>query len=173
MDWADQQKPPRGYVSGPAKVRIAESGRARVGLEVSRETEGSRFVQTIRLAAGDAGNRIEIANAIDWKIGETALKAAFPLTAVPILATYSWDIGTRQRANNMERQFEVGSDQWIDLTDQSGAFGVTILTDAKTGSDKPDSHTLRLTLIYTPGISDNSRRYSYMASNDWGHHEFV
>src|SRR6185436_15135346 len=26
MDWADQQKAPRAYVSGPAKVRIVENG---------------------------------------------------------------------------------------------------------------------------------------------------
>jgi hypothetical protein len=32
----------------------------------------------------------------------------------------------------------------------SGTFGATILTDAKNGSDKPDDHTLRLTLIRTP-----------------------
>ncbi len=50
-----------------------------------------------------------------------------------------------------ERQFEVASHQWIDLTDQSGAYGATILTDVKNGSDKPDDHTIRLTLIRTPG----------------------
>src|SRR5205814_2159131 len=58
MDWADQQKPPRGYVQGPAKVRIVENGPVRVALEVSRQGEDSNFVQTIRLSAGDAGNRV-------------------------------------------------------------------------------------------------------------------
>ena len=60
IDWTDQQKPPRSYVSGPAKIRISENGPVRVALEVSRETEGSKFVQTIRLSAGDAGNRVEL-----------------------------------------------------------------------------------------------------------------
>ena len=43
MDWADQQKPPRAHVSGPAKIRIVENGPVRVAIEVVRETEGSEF----------------------------------------------------------------------------------------------------------------------------------
>jgi alpha-mannosidase len=170
MDWADQQKPPRGYVSGKPQIRVVENGPARVAVEVSRETEGSKFVQTIRLATGDAGNRVEFSNAIDWKIGETALKAVFPLAAENPLATYNWDVGTVQRHNDEERQFEVASHQWVDLTDKSGAYGVTILTDCKNGSDKPDDHTLRLTLVYSPGVRTS---YTYQSSNDWGHHQFV
>ena len=170
MDWADQKQPPRGYVAGPARVRIAERGPARVALEVARETEGSRFVQTVRLAGGDAGNRIEIASAIDWKIAETALKATFPLTAANPMATYNWEIGTIERGNNDSTKYEVPSHQWIDLTDRSGAYGVTLLTGHKYGSDKPDDRTLRLTLIYTPGISGS---YEDQGTQDWGHHEIV
>ncbi len=171
MDWADQQKPPRGYVSGPAAFRIVENGPARVALEVTRETEGSRFVQTIRLAVGDAGNRIEIDNAIDWKTEAAALKATFPLTASNKLATYNWEVGPIERTTNDEKKFEVASHQWLDLSDANG--GVTVLTDSKYGSDKPDDHTLRLTLLYTPGLGANGRAYSDQASQDWGHHEFV
>jgi alpha-mannosidase len=151
MDWEDQKKPPRAFVTGPANIRTIENGAARIAVEISRETEGSKFVQTIRLSSGDAGNRVEILNSIDWKIGETALKATFPLTASNPEATYNWDIGTIKRGNNDERKFEVASHQWIDLTDKSGQFGTTILTDCKNGSDKPDDQ----------------------ASNDWGHHEFI
>jgi len=57
MDFDQEQAAPRDYVSGPASVRIVENGPARVAIEVSRETEGSKFVQTVRLSAGDAGNR--------------------------------------------------------------------------------------------------------------------
>ncbi len=173
MDWTDQQKPPRGYISGPAKIRITENGPVRVALEVAREAEGSRFLQTIRLSAGDAGHRVEFANVVDWKIGETALKATFPLTASNPEATYNWDIGTVQRGNNDPKKYEVPSHQWFDLTDKSGAFGVTVLSDCKYGSDKPDDSTLRLTLLYSPGISDGGKAYSDQATQDWGHHEFV
>ncbi len=41
----------------------------------------------------------------------------------------------------IERQFEVVSHRWIDLTDKSGSFGATILTDCKNGSDKPMTTT--------------------------------
>jgi alpha-mannosidase len=174
MDWDDQQKPPRAYVSGPAQIRVVETGPVRVAVEITRETEDSKYVQTISLAAGDAGNRVEFANAIDWKTKEAALKATFPLTASNPLATYNWGLGTIQRANSDEAKFEVASHQWFDLTDKSGAYGVTVLSDCKTGSDKPDDQTLRLTLLYTPGVGGgNARNYIDQTTQDWGHHEFV
>jgi alpha-mannosidase len=174
MDWADRQKPPRAYVQGPAKIRIVEDGPVRVALEVAREGEGSRFVQTIRLAAGDAGGRVELSNAIDWKTGEASLKASFPLTAGNPEATYNWGIGTIRRGNNDPKKFEVPSHQWFDLTDASGSHGVTVLSDGKNGSDKPDDNTLRLTLLYTPGLGEgNGLHYNDQTTQDWGHHEFV
>ena len=33
MDWSDQQKPPRAYVSGPAKIRVVERGPVRAAIE--------------------------------------------------------------------------------------------------------------------------------------------
>jgi alpha-mannosidase len=173
MDWADQQKPPRGYVSGPAQIRIVENGPVRVALAVTRQSEGSTFTQIIRLSAGDAGNRVEFANSIDWKSSSAALKATFPLTASNPVATYNWDVATIERTNNDPKKFEVPSHQFIDLTDRSGAYGVTVLTDCKNGSDKPADNLLRLTLIYTPGISPGGRGYSDQATQDWGHHQFL
>ncbi len=171
MDWADQEKEPRGFVGGPASFEVVEDGAVRVAVQVTREYEGSHFVQTIRLAAGDAGNRIEIDNAIDWKTEAAALKATFPLIISNPLATYNWEVGTIQRGNNDEKKFEVASHEWFDLSDSHG--GVTILSDSKYGSDKPDDHTLRLTLLYTPGLGANGRAYSDQASQDWGHHDFI
>src|SRR5262249_10485412 len=56
MDFDDEQRPPRSFVSGDPRIRITESGPVRVSIEVERETEGSKFVQRISLSAGDAGN---------------------------------------------------------------------------------------------------------------------
>jgi alpha-mannosidase len=174
MDWADQQKPPRAFVGGAVKIRIVERGTVRVALEVERTTEGSRFIQTIRLSAGDAGNRVEFGNVIDWKTEAAALKATFKLTASNPKATYNWDVGTIERGNNDERKFEVPSHQWFDLTALDGSYGVTVLSDCKYGSDKPDDNTLRLTLLYTPGLgAGNGRDYHDQTTQDWGHHEFV
>jgi alpha-mannosidase len=173
MDWADQQKPARNYVQGPAKVTVAENGPVRVAVRVEREAEGSKFVETIRLSAGDAGNRVEFADAIDWRSKEAALKAVFPLSAANPEATYNWGVGTIKRGNNDPKKFEVAAHNWFDLTDKSGTNGVTILSGSKTGSDKPDDRTLRLTLIYTPGISEGAYEFADQASQDWGHHEFI
>lgn len=173
MDWEDQTRPPRAYVSGPAKIKILETGPARVALEITREAEGSKFQQIIRLATGEAGQRIEFYNLVDWHTAEAHLKAVFPLAAKNKLATYNWDIGTVQRPNNSEKQFEVPSHQWIDLTDNSRSFGVTILTDCKLGSDKPDDGTIRLTLVRTPGISKGWEPYGDQSSQDWGRHEIL
>jgi alpha-mannosidase len=170
MDWDQEQAPPEAYVGGPAKIRIVEHGPARVALEVTRETAGSRFIQTIRLSAGDAGKRVEFANVIDWDTRESNLKATFPLTASNRMATYNWDIGTIERPTAQPKKFEVPSHQWIDLTDMSGTYGATILTDCKNGSDKPTDNTIRLTLIRTPGVAGG---YPDQATQDIGHHEFI
>jgi alpha-mannosidase len=170
MDFEDEQKPPRAFVAGPVKIRIAENGPARVAVEVERGTEDSKFTQTISLSAGDAGNRVEFRNLIDWKTKQANLKATFPLAATNKLATYNWDIGTVQRPNAEERQFEVASHQWIDLTDQSGRYGATILTDCKNGSDKPDDKTVRLTLVRTPGTRGG---YADQGTQDLGRHEIL
>jgi alpha-mannosidase len=170
MDWDQEQATPKAYVSGPAKIRVVESGPVRVAVEVSRETAGSRFVQTIRLSAGDAGKRVEFGNVIDWNTPESNLKATFSLAAFNRMATYNWDIGTIDRATAEPKKFEVPSHQWIDLTDMSGSFGATILTDCKNGSDKPNDNTIRLTLIRTPGTRGG---YADQGTQDIGHHEFI
>jgi alpha-mannosidase len=170
MDFEDETRAPRTLIGGPAKIRVVENGPVRVAVEVTREGEGSKFVQTVRLSAGDAGNRVEFGNVIDWHSTDGTLKAVFPLSASNKLATYNWDIGTIQRSNAEERQFEVASHQWIDLTDGSGSYGATVLTDDKNASDKFSDNTLRLTLIRTPGTRGG---YTDQGSQDLGHHEFV
>ena len=175
MDFDQEQAAPRAFVGGKATVRVVENGPVRVAVEVTRETEGSKFVQTVRLSAGDAGNRVEFGESIDWKDTAANLKAVFQLTASNKLATYNWEIGNVQRPNAFDRQFEVASHHWIDLTNTDGAYGATILTDVKNGSDKRDDNTIRLTLIRTPGYLPTAKNHNYsdQANQDWGHHEIV
>ena len=170
MDWDQEQAAPKAYVGGPARIRVVENGPVRVAVEVTREAAGSKFVQTISLSLGDAGKRVEFANVVDWNTKESNLKATFPLTASSEMATYNWDIGTIERPTAEPKKFEVPSHQWIDLTDAGGEFGATILTDCKNGSDKPNDHTIRLTLIRTPGTRGG---YADQGTQDIGHHEFI
>ncbi|MBZ2175071.1 discoidin domain-containing protein [Schnuerera sp. xch1] len=144
---------PREYVSGPVEVEIVEDGPARVALKVIRETAESTFTQTIRLSAGDDAQRIDVDNNVDWKTKASLLKAAFPLNVSNPNATYDLGLGTIQRGNNTENLYEVPAQQWADITDISGEYGVSILNDCKYGWDKPEDNILRLTLIHTPKYS--------------------
>lgn len=170
MDWADRKNPPIDHVKGPRKIRIIENGPVRVAIEIEREARNSIFKQQIRLATGDAGRRVEFVNDVDWQSASVALKASFPLTVANPNATYNWGMGTIERGNNEPTKYEVPSHEWFDLTDADGSYGVSILEDSKFGSDKPDDNTLRLTLLYTPGV-----RKSYMDqhSQDWGRHVYT
>ncbi len=169
MDFSDEQAPPRAYIrGGRGFTRIVENGPARITIETTGQSEGSRVVRRVSLSAGDAGNRVEFNDSLDWATLYANLKVVFPLSASNEMATYNQGIGTIQRPTAFDRQFEVGSHQWIDLTDKSGSYGATILTDVKNGSDKRDDHTIRLTIVRSPGVDGS---YTDQANQDWGHHE--
>jgi len=169
MDWNDRKNPPLGTVDGAAKISMVESGPVRATYKVERTARHSVFTQWIRLATGEAGQRIIIENAVEWQSAGVSLKASFPLTAKNPAATYNLGLGTIERSTNNEKKYEVPSREWFDLTDRSGKFGVTILEDCKFGSDKPNDSTLRLTLIYTPRANE----YHDQATQDWGSHQFT
>ncbi len=170
MDWADRQRPLLGVVDGPPRVRIVEHGPVRSAIEITRTARNSVITQVIRLAAGDAGSRVEFATHIDWQSAECALRAAFPLTVSNPKATYNWEMGTIQRANNEPTKYEVPSHQWFDLTNHTGDYGVSILEDSKYGSDKPADDVMRLTLLFTPGVRGG---YMDQHSQDWGRHDIL
>ncbi len=165
--------PPREVVGGPAVLRVVEDGPARVALEVVRQAAGSTFTQRIRLAAGGAGDRLEILNDIDWRTKETLLKAAFPLAATNEMATYDLGLGVVQRPTDRPNRYEVPAQEWADISDASGAFGAAVLNDCRYGWDKPDGHTLRLTLVHTPRVPPGTSWPLEQGSNDLGHHRVL
>lgn len=169
MDWKDRKNPPIGFVDGSPKITLVEKGPVRVSFRIKRTGRNSGFIQYIRLAAGEAGKRIEFWNLVDWQSKGVSLKASFPLTASNNMATYNLGLGTFERPTNEEKKYEVPSREWFDLTDKSGNFGVSVLEDSKFGSDKPNDKTLRLTLLYTPVTNF----YHDQATQDWGSHEFT
>lgn len=169
MDWADRSKTPIDRMDRNANLRVVEYGPVRVTIEVEREGQSSMICQRISLSAAEAGKRVEIANTLDWQSREMSLKAAFPFTISNKEATYNLGVGTIKRDNNREDKFEVPSKGWINLTDASGKYGVSILEDCKYASDKPSDNTLRLTLMYSPGVKHEFR---YQSTQDWGVHNF-
>lgn len=177
--WKDIKLPAHSVASNPISVKVVEDGPVRVAVEVIRENEGSKITQRIRLSSGTDGSRVETENQIDWKSRGALLKAAFHFTAGAPEATYNLDLGTIKRGNRTEQQYEVPHHAWIDLTDKSGAYGVSILTGAKYGSDKVDDNTIRLTLIHGPDTKNSEQEVlddgtmSEQRWQDWGRHEFT
>jgi alpha-mannosidase len=170
MDWDDRKNPPRSYVTGNAKMEVVESGPVRSTIEVTRESEGSKIIQRISLSAGAAGDRVEVRSRIDWQTRERSFKATFPFAFGNPLATYDIAVGTMQRGNNEEKKFEVPQHQWFDLTSTDGSYGAAVINDCKYGSDKPDDHTMRLTLLYTPGTRAG---FHDQSTQDLGRHDMT
>jgi alpha-mannosidase len=166
MDWKDRKNPPVDYMNKEVTVKVVENGPVRVALQVTKKGMNSEISQVISLSAGEAGKVIEVRNVIDWQSKEVSLKAAFPTKVTNEFATYSLNTAAVRRTTNNEIKFEVPGRQWIDLTDKSNSYGVSILEDCKYGSDKPDGSTLRLTLMYTPKAND----FEYQGTQDWGIH---
>ncbi len=170
QDWEDRVKPAQAFVGaeGPVSIRVIENGPARVAVEIVRGAEGSTFTQHVRLAKG--GDRVEFDTIVDWNTRERSVRAEFPLTASNPTATFDLQAGAIERGNGHEKQYEYGFHQWFDLTDKSGDFGATVMCDSKYGSDKPDDGTVRLTLLYTPGVRGG---YPDQATQDIGRHHIT
>lgn len=152
------------------KISMIENGPIRFTMSVEKEYNGSKFRQYIRLYEGALAERIDFYNEVDWSTSNALLKAEFPLTVSNSRATYDIGLGAIERGNNTPISYEVYAHRWADLTDQSGAYGVTIMNDCKYGWDKPNDNTLRLTLLHTPATD---RHFVYQNRQDFGHHEFT
>ncbi len=167
VHWRDLSSPPREWVGEPAEVRVAERGPARVALEIVRRAGRSTFVQRLSLAAGDAGDRLEWGCEIRWRSRGRLLKAVFPLAAANPRAAFDLGLGVIERGNARPGKYEVPAQQWADLSDAGGEFGVSVLTDSRYGWDKPDDSTLRLSLLRSPWTW---RKFLHQASQDHGLH---
>ena len=157
-------------ITEDVKMTTIEEGTLRKTLCVEKRYGQSLFRQYIRLYESELADRIDFYHEIDWQTSNALLKAEFPLNIDNEKATYDLGIGSIQRGNNVLTAYEVYAQQWADLTDQNGSYGVSVLNDCKYGWDKPDNNTLRLTLIHTPGTKNN---YAYQDHQDMGYHTFT
>ena len=169
---ADISRDPAEVVAGPAKIRVMEKGPVRAAVEVKRLVRGSTVTQTIRLAAGEAGDRVEFDTRLDWRTPHCLLKAAFPLSVKNTTATYDLGLGTIERGNNTKKLYEVPAQKWADLTDRQGDYGVAILSESKYGWDKPATDTLRLTLLHNPKATDKDKNIVHQDWQEFGRHHF-
>lgn len=157
-------------VADDVEISVVERGPVRATLRVSRRHGKSTFVQYISLTEGAADDRIDVRNEVDWQSENALLKAEFPMSVSNPEAAYDLGLGYIRRGNNTPTAYEVYAQQWADLTDRDGTCGVAVMNDCKYGWDKPDDHTLRLTLLHTP---TPGRHYKYQSRQDIGRHVFT
>jgi len=173
IDYDEISAAPRATVGGAPGIEVTENGPARVSLLVTRKTDRSVFRTTISLAAGSPGDRVAFAADVDWYERETLLKAAFHLATANEYVTYDLGLGAIQRRVNHPSLYEVPGHQWAEMTSSHGDYGIAILNDCKYGWDHPDSGTVRLTLIHTPGVFDSWSWVGDQSSQDNGHHNLA
>ncbi len=135
-------------------------------LTFEHEAAGSIFRQTLLVA----GDRLDWQLDIDWATKATLLKAAFFTTAHDTQATYDLGLGAIRRGLNREKLYEVPAQRWVDLSDASGEFGLSLMNDGRHGWDFPAPGTMRLSLIHTPAVNSNWSWIDDQKSQDLGRH---
>jgi alpha-mannosidase len=156
-------------ITDNVEITIAEQGPVRATLKVKRKHNHSTFIQYISLTNGATDDRIEIINEIDWNEANSLLKAEFPMNVANEKATYDLGLGYIERGNNTETAYEIYAQQWADITNPDNSYGIAIMNDCKYGWDKPNDHTLRLTLLHTPKVG-NDPNMTHQDHLDMGHH---
>lgn len=130
-------------------ISIEENGPARVAFKVVQEDQ-KRSVFTNIIALSDGGECVEVYSEIEWQSLCTLAKNKFAFNCSNEKATFDLGLGAIERENMSEKLFEVPAQKWADLTDESGHFGVSVISECKYGWDKFDNHSLRLTVLHTP-----------------------
>lgn len=165
----DDLKKEHFFVKDNVSIEIVENGAVSVALKITRTYEGSTFVQTVRLTSSE--KTVSVDNYVNWFSRNALLKATFPLSASNPIAEFDLGLGADRGGNtDSYPYFEHCVHTYADLTDTSGDFGVAILNDSKYGMDKPNDHTLRLTLIHTPDSPFSEE--SHQDWQDFGRNEF-
>ncbi|MCD7723829.1 MAG: hypothetical protein LUH82_07825 [Clostridiales bacterium] len=147
MNYSEAAKEP-DRVPTLVSIKAAETGPARVAFEVKQRDNKSEFTAYVCLT--DAGEAVEVYNEIEWQSMRTLCKNRFAFTAANKKAAFDLGLGVIERENMNEKLFEVPAQKWADITDESGEFGVSVISECKHGWDKFNNNTLRLTAVHTP-----------------------
>ncbi len=172
---------PYMYPSSP-EITVLDNGPAQCSVKVVRKAGKSTFTQIISLDS--ESEFVSVHNETDWREEASLLKAQFCFTCENESASYDIGIGSTKRATNTDKLCEVPAQKWADITDADNSFGVSVFSDSRSGWDKPDKSTLRLTLVHTPMASYRwecsqhimdmgINRYSYALMGHSGHPENV
>lgn len=142
-----------------AQLEVIETGPVRAVLRVKNFFRHSRFQQDIILYAGFP--RIDCQLKIDWQERNVMIKAAFPVNIKNEKADFEIPFGFVSRPVDGT---EVPALKWIDLSDETGECGVSLLNDCKYGFDIHGS-TMRISIVHGATSPD--------AEADRGAHEML
>jgi alpha-mannosidase len=161
--YTEKQLPPSQLRS----IEWIESGEIRQQIRVVRELAGCEFTQDYILEAHSPILRIK--SSVDWQAEHVLIKANFPLNLNADRSTAETACGAIDRTTKPETaaqkaKWELPMHRWVDLTDRSGAYGVSLLNDCKYGFDAGTDY-LRLTLLRSSKWPDPIA--------DRGYHEFT
>ncbi len=136
---------------GPAELRGVENGPARAAIEIVRESDGSRLVQTVRLAGGAADSVVEVENRFDWKPSEVhpggpfvGYRASFRLPMPQGRGVYGDEGGSSPDPNGGPRKDGSPFRGWIDLAGVDGGDGVGVFNPDGMAPDRSEDGALRL-----------------------------
>jgi alpha-mannosidase len=161
--YAESQLPPSQLRS----IEWIETGEIRQRVRVVRELAGCEFTQDYIL---DAHSPIlSVKTSVDWQTEHVLIKANFPFNLTADISTAETACGAIDRPTKPQTaiekaKWELPMHRWVDLTGNSGEYGVSLLNDCKYGFDAGTDY-LRLTLLRSPNWPDPTA--------DRGYHEFT
>ncbi|MBP0013579.1 MAG: alpha-mannosidase [Roseofilum sp. SID2] len=135
-------------------------------IKVVRTIGHSKITQYYTLFGNE--NQLRITTCVNWKERHTLLKVSFPVQLQADYMTYEIPCGAIRRSTHFKTEqdrakWEVPALNWADLTDEVQNYGVSLLTDYKSGYD-PHPDQLRLSLLRGSTWPDPEA--------DLGEHEF-
>lgn len=135
-------------------------------IKVVRTIGQSQIIQYYTLLGNE--NQLRITTCVNWQERHTLLKVSFPVQLQADYMTYEIPCGAIRRSTHFKTEqdqakWEVPALNWVDLTDEVQNYGVSLLTDYKSGYD-PHPDQLRLSLLRGSTWPDPEA--------DLGEHEF-
>jgi alpha-mannosidase len=154
-------------VDNAESVNVVEKGPVRAVVRVKKAFGNSSFEQDIVLYSHS--DRVDFEFRADWHEKYRFAKVAFPFRLQTPFATYEIPFGSIQRFDYTLKEdpnsrlkepargweiadrtkFEVAAQRWVDVTDQSGTYGVSLLNDSKYGFSF-QQNVLRMSLVRGP-----------------------
>ncbi len=142
-----------------AEIKVMEKGPVRATVRVKSYFRNSVFTQDVQVYARIP--RVDVRVSIDWQERNLMVKATIPTALQSPKATFEIPFGVISRPTTGE---EVPALKWMDLTDESEQFGLSLLNDSRYGCDVKEN-TMRLSLIRGATYPDPEA--------DLGHHELA